>query len=55
MYKVSMSYPATINFLEYLQKIQMLQLDHDGKKYKTTEKGLSYLKKHTELQQLLKP
>ena len=55
MYKVSMSYPATINFLEYLQKLKMLKLDQEGKKYKTTEKGLSYLKKHSELRNLLKP
>jgi predicted transcriptional regulator len=55
MYKTNMSYPQTLKFLTHLQKLQLLKADHNGKKYETTEKGFEYLKKHSDLQKLLKP
>ncbi len=54
MYQVNMSYPATLKYLKRLQKLQLLELDHDSKKYRTTEKDIEYLKEYLELQKLLK-
>ena len=53
MYKTNMSYSATMKFLEYLQQVQMLKFDENGKKYETTEKGHNYLKKYSDLQRKL--
>ena len=49
-----MSYLTGLMFISHLQKIGMLNLDHDSKKYETTEKGSEYLKNYSELQRLLK-
>ncbi len=53
MYQTNLSYPATLKHLNHLRKLQLLELDHNGKKYGTTEKGVEYLKKYFELQKLL--
>ncbi len=51
MYRISSNYSGTMNFLNYLQKKQMLILNDD--KYETTEKGIYFLKKYSELQKIL--
>jgi predicted transcriptional regulator len=55
MQKANMSFAQTQKLLEHLQKLELLELDEDNKKLKTTEKGFAFLKKHSELQKLLKP
>jgi predicted transcriptional regulator len=53
MYKVNLSYPSTMKFLSNLQNLQLLKFDETSRKYKTTEKGLDYLKRYYELQKAL--
>ncbi len=54
MYKTNMSYTAIQKFLRQLQKFGLLSLDADAKKYTATEKGLEFVKKYVEIQDLLK-
>jgi predicted transcriptional regulator len=54
IHKTNTFYLTGLMFISRLQKIGMLNLDHDSKKYETTEKGSEYLKNYSELQKLLK-
>ena len=53
IHKTNTSYLTGLMFISHLQKIGMLNLDHDSKKYETTEKGSEYLKNYSELRKLL--
>jgi len=55
MYKTNLSYDATLKFLKRLQKLELLKLNQDNKKYETTEKGFEFLKKNSELRKILRP
>jgi len=54
MYKINMSYSVMQKFIEHLQKLELLKLANDAKKYVTTEKGLEFVRKYDGLQDLLK-
>jgi predicted transcriptional regulator len=54
MYKVSLSYNMLQNYLNYLQKLDLVALIHSKKKYATTEKGLRFLQKWIGIQQILR-
>lgn len=54
MHKTYLSHPALLSCLKELQRIELLRLTDDGRKYETTEKGFEYLKKYSGLQGLLK-
>jgi len=54
MYRVALSHPAITDLLDYLQKLEMIELNKETKRYTTTEKGIEYLKRYQQLQELLK-
>ncbi len=54
MYKVALSHPAITNLLEYLQKLEMIELDEKSRRYSTTDKGIEYLGRYRALQEFLK-
>jgi predicted transcriptional regulator len=54
MYKTNLSYRGVQKFIKLLQKLELLRLGEDGKKYVTTEKGLEFIGKYEELGELLK-
>ena len=49
MYKMNLSYRGVQKFIKRLQKLGLLKLDEDGKKYVTTEKGLEFIGKYAKL------
>jgi predicted transcriptional regulator len=54
MYKTNMPYRGVQKFIKRLEKLELLKLGEDDKKYVTTEKGLEFIGKYDELEQLLK-
>ena len=54
MYKTNMSHPGVQKFIKQLQKLDLLKLDDGTVKYKTTEKGLEFIRRYSALQDLLK-
>jgi len=54
MFKTDMSYSGMQKFMKHLQKLELLKLDDDAKKYVTTEKGLEFVRRYAGLQDLLK-
>jgi predicted transcriptional regulator len=53
MYKTNVSYRLLQDCLLQLQKKRLLEAHHSMEKYSTTEKGLEFLHKWTELQQFM--
>jgi predicted transcriptional regulator len=54
MYKTNMPYSGVQKFIKRLEKLELLKLGEDDKKYVATEKGLEFIGKYDELEQLLK-
>jgi predicted transcriptional regulator len=55
MLETNMSYRMLQRHLRELQRCQLLEVHHSREKYVTTEKGLRFLQKWVDLQQLLEP
>jgi len=53
-HKTNTSYLGVQKFIERLQKLGLLRLGIDNKKYVTTEKGQKFIIKYAGLQELLK-
>ncbi len=51
--KTNASNSGVMKFLKHLQENSLLTFDRNSEKYETTEKGLEYLKKHSELKKIL--
>jgi len=56
MYKASLSFAQTNQYLSYLLDVKLLEVIENPKKtsYKTTNKGLRYLQSYREIIQLLR-
>ena len=54
MYKAFLSYAQLKEYLSVLIENNLLEYIEGNQTYKTTEKGLNYLKKHNEIGELLK-
>jgi predicted transcriptional regulator len=54
MYNTNMSYSGMQKFMKHLQKLELLKLADDAKKYVTTEKGLEFVRRYAGLHDLLK-
>jgi predicted transcriptional regulator len=53
MYRTNLSYTLVNDLLEQLQKSSLIEVHYRKERYATTEKGLAFLQKWTELQQLM--
>ena len=53
MYNVFLSYTQMMNYLNFLQEHALLILDDDTQLYRTTNKGLGFLKLSHELSQVM--
>ena len=53
MYKTNISFSGMQKSLKHLQKLGLLRLDDDAKKYLTTEKGFEFIRRYAALQDLL--
>jgi predicted transcriptional regulator len=53
MYRANLSYRSLQHYLTHLQKYELLERHHSEETYLTTEKGLKFLQRLAELQQLL--
>jgi len=53
MYNVFLSYAQTISYLKYLQEHTLLIFEEESQLYRTTKKGLEFLKLSHELSQVI--
>jgi predicted transcriptional regulator len=57
MYKASLSFTQVVHYLSFLLEMNLLEKINVNKKtiYKTTQKGVQFLKRYKEIKELLKP
>jgi predicted transcriptional regulator len=53
MHKTNLSYSMLQDCLKELQDLKFIEVHHSIEKYSTTEKGLEFLQKFTDLQELI--
>ena len=53
MYNAFLSYAQMMNYLKYLQEHDLLMFDEETQIYRTTKKGLGFLKLSHELSQVM--